>query len=49
MEREEIYSVPELKRRGWTPSLIKKFMPQEDDIPSQFGGEAHILCFVGNI
>jgi hypothetical protein len=31
MARDKLYSVPELKDRGWTTTAIKKFLPAEPD------------------
>ncbi len=28
--RTELYSVPELKKRGWTKTLIRKYLPDPD-------------------
>ena len=30
-EREKLFSTPELRERGWTPSMIKKLMPLHDN------------------
>lgn len=29
-ERASLYGRPELRKRGWTPSLMKKFLPEPD-------------------
>lgn len=31
MTRDELFSVPELKEKGWTPTAIKNFLPAHDD------------------
>jgi len=30
-KRDELYSVPDLKERGWSPTMIKRFLPVHDD------------------
>lgn len=30
-DRKSLYSLPELKRRGWTDAAIRKFLPEPDD------------------
>jgi hypothetical protein len=29
--REQLFSIPQLKKRGWTDTAVKRFLPQPDD------------------
>src|SRR5262249_49184446 len=31
-DRSELFTKPELRERGWTDALVKRFLPENDDV-----------------